>query len=305
MGDRTSIEWTEASWNPIRARKHGHKGELGWHCEILTPGCEHCYAQTLNRRLGTGLPYLKTSRREADVFLDEKILIQPLHWRRPRRIFVCSMTDLFGEWVADEMLDRTFAVMALCPQHTFQVLTKRADRMRDYLSANKQLQLFVIDRKNTQHTIMSFPLPNVWLGVSVEDQRRADERIPALLDTPAAVRWVSAEPLLEPITFRQCLYPVSDENGPNPIIDREALDWVVVGGESGVGARPFNIEWARSIIAQCRAAGVPCFVKQLGAKPEAETRVMGDHIYDLHLHDRKGGDPSEWPEDLRVREYPA
>jgi protein gp37 len=144
MGSKTSIEWTAdkdgnagASWNPIRARDLGPVGTgpgIGSHCEIVSPGCEHCYAQAINQRLGTHRPYLRTSRKEVQIYLDEKMLTAPLRWRKPRRIFVGSMTDLFGDWVTDEMLDRIFAVMALCPQHTFLVLTKRAERMRDYCS---------------------------------------------------------------------------------------------------------------------------------------------------------------------------
>lgn len=333
MGSKTSIEWTAdkdgnagASWNPIRAQSH-ESGKVGWHCEIVSPGCERCYAMAINRRLGTGLDYLLRGRGNVVTYLDEKMLTAPLHWRKPRRIFVGSMTDLFGEFVTDKMLDRIFAVMALCPHHTFLLLTKRAERMRDYCrladtpervwNAATELMdpLWALARQGAAWGgERPWPLRNVWTGVSVEDQRRADERIPLLLDTPAAVRWISAEPLLGPADLnggRGWLYGY-EEHGVDmtrPVGQRVGacvgwtppLDWVVVGGESGPRARPLNIDWARSIIAQCKSAGVACFVKQIGAKPTAaDPASFGDWM----LHDRKGGDPSEWPEDLRVREYP-
>jgi protein gp37 len=234
MGDGTKIEWAEASWNPIRARDR-NSGKLGWFCEIITPGCENCYAQGINRRLGTGLPYLRGLRGGVQVFLDEKILTLPLRWKLPRRIFVCSMSDLFGEFVSDEMLYRIFDVMEQCPHHTFQILTKRAPRMRDWFREQDDL----IWSPN--------PPPSwIWAGVSVEDQRRADERIPLLLDTPAAVRWISAEPLLEGIDIarylrRMVVRPNEEltermiEEGwshPGGQGDHPGIDWVVVGGES-------------------------------------------------------------------------
>ena len=208
-------------------------------------------------------------------------------------IFVCSMTDLFGEWVTDDMLDRIFAVMALCPQHTFQVLTKRPERMRDYF-------LRIPDRWAGvgRNPTWSSPLPNVWLGVSVEDQRRADERIPELLRTPAAVRWISAEPLLGSINVSWWLTKGIDllTRQPGP-----RVNWVVVGGESGPGARPFDIQWAREIIRASMNAGVPVFMKQLGSHPYNSAAYP---LKSIIMRDRKGGDPEEWPEDLRIREYP-
>jgi len=262
-------------------------------------------------RLGTGGEYLKRYRATNDIFLDEKILTQPLHWKRPRRIFPCSMSDLFGEWVPDEMIDRVFAVMALCPRHSFQVLTKRAERMRDYMRSREGSD--AIDILRGGDGSWKWPLDNAWYGVSVEDQRRADERIPVLLDTPAAVRWVSAEPLLGPVDFdiehedeiwhTLSGYVSSDAFGRMGKL-HVPINWVVVGGESGPGARPFKIEWARSIIAQCKAAGVAVFMKQLGANPQHNGRWTGE-AYETRLRDRKGGDPSEWASDLRVREYPA
>lgn len=331
MSDNTKIQWTEATWNPVRATYSTTDGvgqvlKRGWHCERVSPGCQHCYAERLNeKRFGTGLPYNRKSRDLVDIYLDEKALTQPLHWRRPRKVFVCSMTDLFGEWVPDETIDRVFAVMALSKSHAFQVLTKRPERMREYVSAARERIAAVIrDGKMTTNQLYAFdmagsveglpgtvhglwwPLPNVWLGTSVEDQERADQRIPYLLATPAAVRFVSAEPLLGPVEFDPYLNDLSDECRFAP----HGLNWVIVGGESGPGARPCDLDWIRDIVRQCQAAGVAVFVKQLGARPcvgSVET-AAGSNVFvpDLvRLRDRKGGDMSEWPEDLRVREFPG
>jgi protein gp37 len=271
MGDNTKIEWTDASWTPIRARNK-QTGKVGWHCEHVTPGCENCYSEAMNvGRFGTGLPFKPGHRKDIDIFLDEKMLLAPLHWKKPRMIFVCSMTDLFADFVSDEWIDKVFAVMALCPQHTFQVLTKRSKRMREYCRFIRSQYLDAQDeisqvRYGSRSTAITWPLPNVWLGVSAEDQTRADERIPDLLTTPAAVRFVSAEPLLEPINFAGYSWcPEHDFSsgfcvGPCP--SRRYLDWIISGDESGHGARPGNIEWHRSIKNQCVEAGTAYFLKQ-------------------------------------------
>jgi protein gp37 len=196
----------------------------------------------------------------------EKILTDPLRWAKPRRIFVNSMGDLFHESVPEEWIDKVFHIMALAPRHTFQVLTKRSKRMRDYLT-----------NPATQKLYPGLPLPNVWLGVSAEDQTRADERIPDLLATPAAVRFVSAEPLLSHIDLSRFLVCAgcADEDRPNEArrsIDagviahcgNPRLDWIIAGGESGPGARPMHPDWPRQIRDQCAAAGVPFFFKQHG-----------------------------------------
>jgi protein gp37 len=287
----TSIEWTNDSWNPIRARDLGSVGAVpgpGWHCEIVSPGCNSCYAQAINRRRGTRRPYVKTSRPHVHVYLDEKVLTQPLRWKRPRRIFVASMSDLFGEWVPDEMIDRIIAVMAKTPHHTYQVLTKRHERMRDYLRGDAINRIIALLMSESGAAQFVWPLPNMWAGVSVEDQRRADERIPVLLETPAAMRWVSAEPLLEMVDLWGARFRHPGR-----------LDWVVVGGESGANARPFNIDWARSIMRQCRSANVPIFIKQMGSHP------INNYGAKCGFKDRKGGDISEFPPDLRIREYPT
>lgn len=285
--DRTKIEWADSSWNPIRARNRD-TGKIGWFCTHVSPGCGDstgggCYAETINHRLGTGIDYRAQDLAKVEIFLDEKMLTQPLRWRRPRRIFVGSMTDLFGEFVPDAMIDCIFAVMALCPQHTFLLLTKRAGRMRGYCAepqtpkgitaaAFAQARDLPARRGDDATTAnwefsparIKWPLPNVWVGVSVEDQRRADERIPELLATPAAVRWISAEPLLGPVEIDQLCDGTLDgltgnwAYGP----DRQRLDWVVCGSESGAGARACDLEWVRSLRDQCISAGVPFFWKQ-------------------------------------------
>lgn len=306
----TKIEWTEKTWNPI----------VG--CSIATPGCTNCYAMKMAWRLGNNpnTPQYHGLTKKVNgkavwtgkVNLVEKALMEPLRRRKPTMYFVNSMGDLFHPSVPDKWIDRVFAVMALCPQHTFQVLTKRADRMREYtMSAAAPFRVarpavdFLCNHKSVTNemadTILShgpvdwpddisikkWPLPNVWLGVSVEDQTRADERIPMLLDTPAAVRFVSAEPLLGPVDLGCIPVMTEDEYGEFPafidgltgratigdLADQEldmghwkdpGLDWVIVGGESGPNARPMHPDWARSLRDQCVEAGVPFFFKQHG-----------------------------------------
>lgn len=262
MSRNTNIGWTQDSWNPIR-------GTLGaWHCVKISEGCKNCYAAGMNMRLHKGPDY----RVGADTpRLDEKALMLPLKWKSPRMVFVCSMTDLFLDEHTDEMIDRIFAVMALCPQHTFQVLTKRPERMRDYCNAR----------------LLGLPLPNVWLGVSAENQERANERIPVLLDTPAAVRWVSAEPLLGPIDFLDerglefgdpcAINYLRGLDGVEPQIP--GIDWVVVGGESGAHRRGCEIEWIADIAAQCERADVPVFVKQDNAFQSEQQGRIPDELW--------------------------
>ena len=350
MAENSKIEWTDATWNPIRAMLPA-AGVWGYHCERISPGCQNCYAERMNGRMlpawGTGLDYTVPNRDKAEVFLDEKELRKPLSWRKPRRVFVESMSDLFGAWVPDEMIDRVFAEMGGARRHTFQVLTKRADRLLRYMQrfkpdGNGWVTPGGVDGPECHCPLDAnrWPLPNVWLGVSVEDQQRADERIPLLLQTPAAVRFLSVEPLLGPVDLPRWLkgqcpqcHGFDDYCADVALcetcggLNRIGIDWVIVGGESGPGARPCNVRWVRSIVRQCRDAGVPCFVKQLGAYPVVEP--CSQHHWDfggsikrkarfsavdkmhpatdlwrVHFDDRKGGDPDEWPEDLRVRELP-
>ena len=259
MADKSAIEWTEASWNPIGG------------CSVISPGCQRCYAMRLaGGRLRSSPKYRGLTEPSkvgpvwnGDMRLWEKALDQPLRWKKPRRIFVNSMSDLFHESLPDEWIDRVFGVMALCPQHRFQVLTKRAERMRRYLEIRPGNDLGARWAYAAAKTLgpgkdigpcPGFPLPNVWLGVSVEDQER-DGRIRELLAPPAAVRWVSLEPLLGPVDLA---VPLGGVCGVR-------LDWVVLGGESGGrDARPMNPDWARSVRDQCVCAGVPFFFKQWG-----------------------------------------
>lgn len=507
MGDRTKIAWAQASWNPLRG------------CTRVSAGCQHCYAERVAARFcGEGQPYQGLAKmvtrpdgsREArwtgKVEFVEHMLDQPLRWRRPRRIFVNSMSDLFHESVPDEWIDRVFAVMALAPQHQFQILSKRPTRMREYLSDPRtgsrvaalaydaayeqgtgnsisrgarrtgnrcrgsdmalkeeareaeaerrdriseggwcnQLRTSAggisdsvrlpincnddprkedgnrsapgdLDEHQRTDTVrtddqphqrhqrrqsprqfgagdplgaaqacnrsserqsqsaegqqaskdpaarrrrdshqgfadlwnddqshsckvsdenegnlcdlqsedlaahLTWPLPNVWLGVSVEDQATANERIPLLLDTPAAIRWISAEPLLSLVDISPWLFggdPPCPEC-PKDIdcdcgwqtrreLGQPHLSWIVVGGESGPGARPFDIEWARLLVYQCKTGAVSVFVKQMGSRPIAmKDKGAGPEPWPLVLDSRSGTDPAEWPEDLRIQEYPA
>jgi protein gp37 len=210
-------------------------------------------------RFGTGLPFKPGHRKDVEIFLDEKMLLQPLHWKRPRKIFVCSMTDLFGGFVRDEWIDKVFAVMALCPQHTFQVLTKRSKRMRKYMQPKTGIFGRVIHQAEKIRDMMRWPavlydmdFGNVWLGVSAEDQQRADERIPDLLATPAAIRFVSAEPLLDRLEISEYVRPTKIyEGGFTDDFDAPRLNWVICGGESGQNFRPMKIEWAERLMCQC------------------------------------------------------
>lgn len=321
----TSIEWTDRTWNPVRG------------CSRVSEGCRHCYAERVAARFSGGRetagvdedgpfvgregPFVGFAemhhgepRWTGRVELVPSKLDEPLRWRKPCRVFVNSMSDLFHESLPDEAIDQVFAVMALAPQHTFQVLTKRPKRMLDYLRSKPPGRKVLVGGKLHPGTALApheWPLPNVWLGVSVEDQETANERVPLLLETPAAVRFVSYEPALGPADFERWMHDSDCLASEVPFCicstPREvAVDWIIVGGESGPGARPFDVAWARSTIAQCEAAGVACFVKQLGSyavlDPRYDRSISGAS---RKLSDRKGGDQSEWPEDLRVREFPA
>lgn len=284
----SKIEWTDATWNPV----------IG--CSRVSEGCRHCYAETMASRLsamgqetyqgittGTGA---KAKWTGAVRFLPDRLAI-PLRWRKPRRIFVNSMSDLFHPGATFEQIAAVFGVMAACPHHTFQVLTKRPARAVEFFEWFRtrpnaydgwgQVPSMtngdkVMDRWGR---LVDDPLPNVWLGVSVENQATADERIPLLLQCPTAVRWVSAEPLLGAVDLqnRACAarqdydwltgrrYEDARDGTPMSIADGPHIDWVVAGGESGHGARPMHPDWARGLRDQCVAAGVPMVFKQWGA----------------------------------------
>lgn len=279
MSNRSRIEWTDATWNPVTG------------CTKVSPGCQNCYAERMAGRF---------SRTWTSVRCHEDRLGVPLRWRRPRMVFVCSMGDLFHDEVPDEFIRRVFDTMATSSRHTFQVLTKRPERMRALVPT-------FADRHTAQDG-SGWPLPNVWIGVTAEDRERADERVLLLLQTPAAVRYVSLEPLLGPVRLTDIVNARGDSTDAlrgetcsyeSGCICEEppSLDWVIVGGESGPRARSCNTAWIRSVLEQCKAAAVPCFVKQLGSH-------WARWVQDVYRPNSKGGDPSEWPEDLRVREFP-
>jgi protein gp37 len=370
MSTQSKIEWTDSTWNPTRgcsivspgctncyAMKQAHRfsGKGGAYAGLT--------------KLARGGPVWTGEVRTVPAALTE-----PLRWRTPRRVFVDSMSDLFHKDVPVTFIDEVFGVMAVASAafhgpgdgapkrghwtsfdgtkvqtrwpnhkhgpHEFQLLTKRADRMLEYL-CGAQLRVAAAAYRHAHNRRTAgalaeaiesrelWPLPNVWLGVSVEDQQRAHERIPLLLKAPAAVRFLSCEPLLGPVDLAEiaelhggtaecCDEPSCDYCAGTGERTEAGLHWIIVGGESGPGARPFNLAWARSLVEQCESAEVPCFVKQLGARPylhtssSAETTGPGYSLRvaslevdtTIELRDRKGGDWSEWPSDLRVREFP-
>lgn len=325
---KTTIEWCDHSINPLRARDR-ETGSSGHFCLKLSPGCAKCYSSRLQSRFKMH-EFTATNRDKVELFLHEPALEEVLRRKKPTRYFWCDMTDMFLDDYAFEWIDRIFAVMALTPQHTHMVLTKRPERMRQFITdPNTEARIHAewalteaATRKTlTEKSFPDWPLKNCWLGVSCENQKFADERIPLLLQTPAAKRFVSYEPALAAVNFNQLIASKS-KHGPAEVWDSlagarhtageksgytykdiPALNWVIVGGESGPGARPFDIQWARAVVRQCKAAGAACFVKQLGGSPvDMELCLNGTH--DINLRDRKGGDMSEWPEDLRVREFP-
>lgn len=310
----TAIEWAEETWNPTTG------------CDRISPGCAHCYALTLAKRLkAMGQPrYQKDGGRASGpgfgLTLHPDVLMKPLSWRTPKRVFVDSMSDLFHEDVPFDFIDQVFAVMALTPQHTYQVLTKRPERMRKYLqNSGPDLELEdayqnLAAEMEQEAGRLPWPLPNVWLGVTVENQRWADERIPILLDTPAAVRFLSCEPLLGPVKLTHIdlhdshptMYQV------NALTDVAKLDWVIVGGESaGPEYRRLVVQreiahrqgplgeqrishysrwfepranaalWVTSLRDQCVDAGVPFFFKQWGGpKPKSGGRLLDGRTWD-------------------------
>jgi protein gp37 len=288
----SNIEWTDRSdWNPIRG------------CTRVSEGCRHCYAEAIAARFSDpGQPFHSFAERTPNgprwtgkVALIEDRLTLPLKWRKPARIFVNSAFDLFHEIVPDEWIDRIFAVMALAPRHTFQILTKRSKRMREYCSdpvtpfrvAREMDSIAVRIEIDAQWAIqppIEWPLINCWKGVTAEDQPRADERIPDLLATPAAVRFVSCEPMLGAIDMS----PYIRARGSS----RQGIMWTICGGESGPGARSMHPSWARSLRDQCAAAGVPFFFKQRG-----EWTWLADPMSPYFVEDEDIPDhPADWRE---------
>jgi len=297
----TKIEWTDATWNPIRARRRSD-GKVGWHCVKVNDACRNCYAEHQNivagtnrGRHGNGVPYAADKLPLVEYFLDEKTLQQPLHWKQPRKVFPCSMTDLYSQEVPWAWVDQIYSVMAATPQHFYIVLTKRSDQRKLFLRhpTTKRNVLGAVDGP--------WPLPNVIEMASFGRQKDADVEMPLLLQTPAAMRGASVEPMLEAVNL---------EAAAGISLWCTKLNWIICGGESGSQARPFNLAWAESLREQCKAAGVPFFMKQVGSCPKRWiTPILGSetllHCPALPIKDRKGGDPSEWPESLRVREWPT
>lgn len=279
MGSNSNIEWTGDTWNPLVSYNES-TGKRGWFCVHVSEGCRNCYAEAMNTNLyfGNGLKYRTQDLDRQRLALSTKgqsAIGWPIRAREPRRIFVCSMTDLFGEWVPDTMIDAVFAAIALAPQHTFQILTKRAARTRAYFSdletrmdeiGQQAYDLFGKllsgDATTGDFVQLDLPLANAWLGVSVEDQATADCRIPELIGTPAAIRWISAEPLLGPIDLERNHPHQVKHGGYRPLIDD--LDWVVAGYESGTHARPRPPAFARSLRDQCLHRGKAFLFKQWG-----------------------------------------
>jgi protein gp37 len=318
----TKIQWTEQTWNPTTG------------CDRISPGCDNCYALTMAKRLkGMGAAKYqtdgnpKTSGPGFGIAAHAQAILEPLRWKKPRLVFVNSMSDLFHSGIQTADLHLIFGVMAATPQHTYQVLTKRHGRMRSLLN-DPQFAHMAFHRAKMygrpDTAPRTWPLPNVHLGVSVENQKWADIRIPALLDTPAAVRFLSMEPLIGPVDLCGPIVPgrgrprltywldgrpgygdpVPTGTGieMRPLTTGPSLDWVIVGGESGPGARPMNPEWAAQIVQECQHSNVPVFVKQLGSIWARDTTVNGKTV--AAHGDTKGGDPDYWPAHLRVREYP-
>ncbi len=308
MSDKTGIEWTDATWNPVTG------------CTQISSGCAHCYAKTVHDqryeawrsgKWDKAPKQYHTPFRTVNPHPDR--LTIPLKWKTPRKIFVNSMSDLFHEDVPFEFIDKVFAVMALAPQHTFQVLTKRAQRMAQYFKNGHPLWDKALSSLPNQDELIidythldvardccdeystyakNWPLPNVWLGVSVENQKAADTRIPWLLKSPAAVRFLSCEPLLGKVDLSG-----STEENPIPYLytGHAKIDWVICGGESGHSdkIRPMHPDWARSLRDQCQAASgasgasVPFFFKQWGEwLPSSQDRAVkywGEKGYETQL----------------------
>ena len=370
MTGKTTIEWCSAVWNPTTGCTRVSVG-----CDNCYAFALHDkrYAANLRAVQRTGDPYdgmtfrewleggrfrsdhPETVGRKDGLSLAAQYdlpfsrvqrlpdrLDDPLRHRRPERYFVDSMADLWHADVPDEFIDKVFATMALAAHHTFLILTKRPERMRLYAerwrAGDTSTDILAADQQR-EGTGWKWPLTNVWLGASVEDQTSADERIPHLLATPAAVRFLSCEPLLGPVDLSRFLVCIvcggrgtipwsqmaagasSSESVACPhcrqSTRRDNLDWVIVGGESGPHARPMDLAWMRSLMEQCRATGVPVFCKQLGshvhdvAQNSIEQERFGRDDADLirgeirvKLRESHGRDIDEWPEDLRVREFP-
>lgn len=250
MSDRTRIAWTNATWNPVTG------------CTKVSPGCDHCYAERLIKHRGGDF---------ATVALHPERMGVPFHWRKPKMIFTCSMGDLFHPRISWEFIAHVFAMMERCPKHTFQVLTKRPGRMAHFSNVFWPNQGHGLGLDSMHECGWPF---NVWSGTSLESDKYLP-RLDVLARVPAKVRFVSCEPLLEALDLRRWLS--NDSSWADSLSAEKILDWVIVGGESGPGARPMEIAWVADIVAQCKEAGVPCFVKQdSGPLPGMQGRIPDD-----------------------------
>jgi protein gp37 len=322
MGRRTSISWVGgddgsqgASVNPIRARRTVMRDgkpvvKRGWHCEHVHDGCVPCYAEGGNKFFGTLLAFKPGHLKDVEIFLDEEMLVQPLSWREPKKIFWCSMTDLYGHWVSDAWIDRIKAVQACTPWHTHIELTKRPARLQAYQRDMTLERLAAASSTLPEGTPIvgyRWPLPNVFAGPSVSRQADAEEFIPILLETDVAVRVVSLEPMLEWVDLRQVrlegdayldAFTGIRTDGFHEV-EPPAIDCVFVGGQSG-GAALFELNWARRILAQRVGTSTGIFIKQLG------TRAVdgGVPVPSFGEKDKKRETFSLFPPELQVREFP-
>jgi protein gp37 len=293
----TTIAWTDETINPI----------VGCSRVAGSPGCERCYAATAAKtaRLQQFPQYQKVAKWNGTVEFVENQLDRLLRWKKGKRIFLCSMADMFHENVPFEWIEKIFSIIHETPQHTYQILTKRPERMIEFF------HWYLAPKNDTSFFHWTMP-DNIWLGVSCENQAMADKRIPLLMEIPAKVRFLSCEPLLEPINLSKFL-PIEWSEIAEDWIEswpgigsysRDAYpDWIIVGGESGAGSRPCHIDWIRDIASQCQSAKVPVFIKQLGSNAIA-TRSDNTGNYKLKLKDRKGSDILEWFDDLRLQQFP-
>ncbi|MEG4497005.1 phage Gp37/Gp68 family protein [Microcoleus sp. F10-C6] len=309
----TLISWTDETWNPL----------VG--CSKISAGCSRCYAAEAAKsaRLQQFPQYQKVSDWDGTIEFVENQLLKPLSWRSPKKVFVCSMSDIFHANVKDEWLDKIFAVMAIASHHTFQILTKRPEQMREYFQNNPWERIYqLIDSDSKTFPTQKYPnlgilldslekmvstsfLPNIWVGTTVENQKTANDRIPHLLQTPATKLFLSCEPLLECVSLDQT-FTNSDGEQSTWL---SSIDQVIIGGESGPGARGCELDWIRFMVNQCqRASDVAIFVKQLGSNPIQTACYIHGVVatyQKLKLKDKKGGTIDEFPQDLRIRQFPT
>lgn len=336
----SNIEWCDATANPIHLiREDGTNG--GHYCQKLSPGCLHCFAEEMNQsnyfKFASHLPY--SGKPPENLIFDEQVMQKLVKTRSPKVVFLCSMTDLFGNWVPDEWIYKAFSYMAIASQHKFLILTKRPKRMAKLLlsGGKQQIRRGAVDvgrsmnlspeRYESFETCeWDWPLPNVGLGTSVENQKVAGDRITDLLGCPAAMLFLSCEPLLEELNLisheqdgRSCNYLLNTwetrRSGAGGAVaggrispyGNDGINWVIGGGESGPGARPCHIDWIRSLVRQCQQTKTAVFVKQLGSQVIDSTPyidgVVQNH-FQVKLRNRKGGNISEFPLDLQIRQFP-